>query len=127
MKKYSDNTTNIQELKDLVEKFAQERNWQRHHSGKNLSMNIAIEAAELMEHFQWERDGDPDMDAVADELADIIFNCLNFATTNNIDIASSFVKKYEKLLKKYPTEIFNKSNDSLEDYHRIKKTYRGKS
>lgn len=126
MKKYSDKSTNIQELKDLVEKFATERNWKKHHSGKNLSMNIAIEAAELMEHFQWERSGGPDMDAVADELADVIFNCLNFATTHDIDIAQSFVKKYEKLVEKYPVEIFNENNDSLDDYVKIKKEYREK-
>lgn len=126
MKNYSDESTNIKQLKDLVDKFAKDRNWEKHHTNKNLSMNIAIEAAELMEHFQWEREGAPDMEAVSDELADVIFNCLNFAITNKIDIASSFVKKYEKLLVKYPVEIFNQTNDSVDDYDKIKKAYRNK-
>lgn len=119
-----DESTTIAELKALVEKFAKDRHWQKHHSSKNLAMNIAIEAAELMEHFVWERDGEPDKDEYAAELVDIIFNCLNFAAVNNIDISEVFMKKYEKLQKKYPLEIFNEHNDSLEDYHRIKRQYR---
>ncbi len=127
MNKFSDSTTTIQQLKDFVDIFVKDRNWQRHHSPKNLAMNIAIEAAELMEHFQWERDGEADMEAVADELADVIFNCLNFASVTNIDIAEAFISKYNKLGKKYPIEVFNAHNDSLKDYDRIKKAYRAKS
>lgn len=108
----------------MVDKFSQDRNWQRHHNPKNLSMAIAIEAAELMEHYQWEREGKLDAGEIADELSDIIFNCLMFAVSQDIDIASSFKSKYGRLLKKYPTTIFNKNNDSPEDYDRIKKAYR---
>lgn len=87
-------------------------------------MSIAIEAAELMEHFVWERDGEPDKDEVAAELADVIFNCLNFALASEIDISQAFMTKYQKLQKKYPVSLFNKDNDSQEDYQRIKKRYR---
>ncbi len=124
MSKRTDAETTLQELKDLVEQFSKERNWEKHHAPKNLAMNIAIEAAELMEHYVWERDGEPDKQEVTDELADIIFNCLNFAVTNNIDIASAFIDKLERIRKKYPTDVFNDSNDSLEDYQKIKKAYR---
>ncbi len=120
----SDGDTTIQELQELVTKFAADRHWQRHHTPKNLTMNLVIEATELMEHYVWERGGDPDKEEVADELADVVFNILNFAEHENIDITKAFIKKYEKLLKKYPVELFHEGRDSLEDYHRIKKAYR---
>ena len=123
MTKY-DNETTLRELKELVEKFGKERNWGRHHTPKNLTMNIAIEAAELMEHYVWEREGKPDEDEVADELADILFNVLNFANSENIDLSSAFISKYEKLQKKYPVSTFNQDNDDLDEYRRIKKDYR---
>lgn len=124
MKGRTDQETTFAELKDIVAKFGADRNWGKHHSPKNLAMNIAIEAAELMEHYVWERDGEPDKAEVADELADVIFNCLNFAATQGIDISSAFMSKFERLQKKYPTEIFNDSNDSLDDYQKIKQRYR---
>jgi len=123
----SDADTTIQELKELVIKFSRDRHWQRHHTPKNLAMGIAIEAAELMEHFQWERGGKPDKSAVADELADVMFNILNFAQSQNIDITSSFASKYKKLLIKYPIEKFNKNSDDLDEYWKVKKAYRNQS
>ncbi len=124
MKQVNDTTTTFQELKDIVAKFGKDRNWGKHHAPKNLAMNIAIEAAELMEHYVWERDGEPDKAEVADELADVIFNCLNFAASQDIDITTAFMAKFERLQKKYPTTIFNADNDSLDDYQKIKQQYR---
>ena len=49
----SDSTTSLAELRDIVRRFVEERDWKQFHSPKNLSMSLAIEAAELMEHFQW--------------------------------------------------------------------------
>ena len=49
----NDKTTKISQLKALVGKFVRERDWEKHHSPKNLAMSISIEAAELMEIFQW--------------------------------------------------------------------------
>jgi dCTP diphosphatase len=125
-KQRTDATTTIQELKELVTKFATDRHWQRHHTPKNLSMNIAIEAAELMEHFVWDRAGDPDREEVADELADVFFNVLNFAEHENIDLAGAFLRKYDKILKKYPVEKFNEAHDNLDNYRQIKKAHRAK-
>jgi NTP pyrophosphatase (non-canonical NTP hydrolase) len=124
MNKQTDREVTLQQLKDVVAQFSKERNWGKHHAPKNLAMNIAIEAAELMEHYVWERDGEPDKAEVADELADIVFNCLNFAVGQDIDIATAFMDKFERLQKKYPTTIFNESNDSLDDYQKIKQRYR---
>ena len=50
-----DKSTTIRELRNLVAEFIRERDWEQFHDPKNLAMSIAIEAAELMEHFQWDR------------------------------------------------------------------------
>ncbi|MCA9260973.1 MAG: hypothetical protein KDA61_17280, partial [Planctomycetales bacterium] len=49
----SDNSTTVGELRELVRRFVDERQWHKFHAPKNLTMALAIEAAELMEHFQW--------------------------------------------------------------------------
>ena len=49
----NDSRTTVAELRELVRQFVAERDWQQFHTPKNLSMSLAIEAAELMEHFQW--------------------------------------------------------------------------
>ena len=49
----SDSETTIDDLRNAVRSFIRERDWEQFHSPKNIAMSIAIEAAELMEHFQW--------------------------------------------------------------------------
>ena len=74
-------------MKKLVEAFVAERQWEPFHDPKNLSASIAIEAAELMEHFQWLRSDqldsvqkdDQTMLAIREELADILAYLLSFA------------------------------------------------
>lgn len=122
--KATDATTTIQELKDLIVAFRDERGWQKHHTPKNLVMSIAIEAAELMEHFQWDGLSDADKQEVADELADVLSYCLSFADALDIDIATAFRNKLEKTRKKFPVELFNAERASAEDYKRIKQQYR---
>jgi dCTP diphosphatase len=108
----SDARTTIQELKDLVATFARERDWDQFHSPKNLSMALAVEAAELMELFQWKTEqqswdvqSDPTLRGrVADELADITYFVLNLCNRLEIDLVSSFTVKLEKNAAKYPTD-----------------------
>ena len=50
-----DSETTIEDLRSLVAQFVRERDWEQFHDPKNLAMSIAIEAAELMEHFQWDK------------------------------------------------------------------------
>ncbi|MCA9255227.1 MAG: nucleotide pyrophosphohydrolase [Phycisphaerales bacterium] len=109
----SDTTTTIADLKQLVQAFVDERDWRQFHSPKNLSMSIAIEAAELMEHFQWiaspEREDQiatHDRDAIAEELSDVICYAISFANVMNIDIADSLRDKMKKNAIKYPAEDF---------------------
>ena len=121
-----DDDTTIQELKKLAEIFRDERNWKQFHTPKNLSMSLAVEAAELMEHFIWDRnehDGQQNQEVI-DELADIMINVLSFANVYGIDIAAATMKKIEKASAKYPTEIFHDDQQDIEKFKEIKKAYR---
>lgn len=106
----NDQNTTVAQLKDLVERFVAERRWEPFHDPKNLSASIAIEAAELMEHFQWLRTDqlaevkdDPEkMGHIADELADITAYVVSFASTMGIDLAAALEEKMKKNAVKYP-------------------------
>ena len=109
-----DTTTTVAELTALVEAFVAERDWQPFHDPKNLSTSIAIEAAELMEHFQWLRSEELDsvrddpakMAEIAEEVADIAAYLLSFAHTMRIDLSSALEAKMKKNALKYPAEKF---------------------
>lgn len=121
----SDKKVTIEELKAMAEKFRTERNWGKHHSPKNLAVSIAIEAAELMEKFQWDDYKDDAADSeIEGELADIMVYCLYLAVSSNIDISEAVTKKLQKAAKKYPVEQFNTTTDNPADYWRIKKAHR---
>lgn len=105
-----DTRTTLQELKDRMADFVNERDWQQFHTPKNLSMSIAIEAAELMEHFQWltvEQSKNLDDEALADigeELADIVIYSLSLANTLKLDLSKTVLAKMDKNIRKYPKE-----------------------
>ncbi len=109
-----DGHTTVAELVKLVDDFVAERDWERFHDPKNLSASIAIEAAELMEHFQWLRTDeldtvkdDPDkMAMIREELADIAAYLLSFASVMGIDISSALVQKMKKNATKYPADEY---------------------
>lgn len=123
----SDDKTTVEELKNLADKFRTDRNWGKNHSAKNLAVSIAIEAAELMEKFQWDEYADKDAkQEVKDELADIMVYCLYLASSNDIDISSAVKEKLRSAAKKYPVKLFNSKQDDPGDYWRIKKQHRGK-
>lgn len=106
----SDKETTLQDLKERMATFVQERDWEQFHSPKNLSMSISIEAAELMEHFQWLsgdqscRLEDESLHAVGEELADIVLYCLSMANTLQIDLAQTVEAKMLKNERKYPRD-----------------------
>lgn len=109
-----DQETTVQALRDLVTAFVAERAWEPYHDPKNLSMAIAIEAAELMEHFQWVRSEDVDealRDAevsgeIRDEIADIQCFLLALANRLGIDLSEAVTAKMEKNRAKYPAAEF---------------------
>jgi NTP pyrophosphatase (non-canonical NTP hydrolase) len=109
-----DTTTTLAELKDVLRRFAAERQWEPFHSPKNLSMGVAVEAAELMEHFLWVGSEesrrvtqDPDkLGQVADEMADVACQLLNLANVLGIDLSDAMRAKIAKNAVKYPVEQY---------------------
>jgi len=108
-----DASTTVAELREIVRRFVDERDWRQFHSPKNLSMSLAIEAAELMEHFQWidaaeSRSVGDDMaklSAVREELADCCCYLLALANELNLDLSAAVRDKMVKNAAKYPAEL----------------------
>jgi NTP pyrophosphatase (non-canonical NTP hydrolase) len=105
-----DARTTVEELKQLVAAFVQARHWEPYHSPKNLAMALAVEAAELMEPFLWQDAAashevaqQPAVrQAVADELADILFQVLNLCNVLALDLSEAVRAKLVKNATKYP-------------------------
>ena len=110
----TDKQTTVATLRAVVAEFVAERDWRQFHTPKNLSMSLAIEAAELMEHFQWltpresrELAQDPDkLGEVGDELSDILCYALALANELGIDVAVAFERKMAANRKKYPADEY---------------------
>ena len=107
-----DADTQLQEIKVRVLAFAKERDWEQFHAPKNLSMAIAAEAAELMEHFLWQspevsrRDMEAEMlrAKVEEELADVFIFAIEFANMTGIDISTIIDTKMNRNAEKYPVD-----------------------
>ena len=108
-----DATTTLADLRDLVRRFVEERDWRQFHSPKNLSMSLAIEAAELMEHFQWidiaesrtVKYDSAKLAEVGEELADVLCYAIALANELGIDISTVVREKMIKNAAKYPAEL----------------------
>jgi len=98
----------------VARQFVDDRDWRQFHSPKNLAMGMAIEAAELMEHFQWIDEAesrkiadDPAKQAAAgEELADVLCYCLIMADELGLDLSETLRAKMVKNAEKYPAEEF---------------------
>ncbi|MBF0478014.1 MAG: nucleotide pyrophosphohydrolase [Candidatus Omnitrophica bacterium] len=124
-----DETKNIAQLKEIIKKFVTERDWFQYHSPKNLSMSISIEAAELMEHFQWMtteqslevKSNKEKMEEIKDEVADVGIYLLNFCNVLGIDFSNTVEKKLEKSAKKYPANLVKGQAHKYTHYLKLKK------
>jgi len=102
---------NVEEIQKRLRKFATDRDWEKFHSPKNLTMALSVEVAELVEIFQWSNSGgldeieNPDIRKnIEEELADIFIYLLKISDKLNIDIEQSIHQKIEKNEKKYPID-----------------------
>jgi dCTP diphosphatase len=109
----SDSKTTLADVREIVRRFVDERDWRQFHSPKNLSMSLAIEAAELMEHFQWidaesSRHVSEDrakLAAVGEEIADVLCYLLALANELGLDLSTTLRDKMTKNALKYPAEL----------------------
>ncbi len=112
MKSMTDPSATLAELKTRVLAFARERDWEQFHAPKNLSMALAAEAGELMEHFLWATPEQSQAVAkdpakrrkIEDELADVVIYALEFANITGMDVAAAIERKMADNARKYPVE-----------------------
>ena len=104
----TDARTTMKALRDMVAGFVHERKWEPYHQPKNLAASISIEAAELLELFQWEdldmadvRTNKRLMAEIKDEAADIMVYLLSLANSLQFDLSDAVAKKMESNRKKY--------------------------
>lgn len=100
----------LNDLKTRLHQFAEERDWDQYHSPKNLAMALIVEAAELVEHFQWLTQDESrllpadKLKAVEAELADILIYLTRIADKLDIDLYKAAERKLEDNAKKYPVD-----------------------
>lgn len=119
-----DTDTTLEDLKKQIRKFRDDRNWMQHHSPKNLAISIALEASELLEHFQWDDFTKSEAKEIEQELADVIIYCLFFADKTKIDISKAVKTKLAAINQKYPAELFQDGDGVAEKHKQIKMSYR---
>lgn len=86
-----------------LREFVRERDWDQFHSPENLAKSISIEAAELLECFQWSPDFD--QTRVEEELADVVTYCIHLANKIGVDLDNIVMRKLESTKVKYPVEL----------------------
>ena len=92
----------MDELMSELIKFQKDRDWKKFHTPENLAKSISIEAAELLEHFQWQKEYDES--EVADELADVLIYCLYMVDVMDFDLKEIIYNKMAKNAIKYPVK-----------------------
>ena len=111
----------IHSLQQAIDQFAAERDWQKFHTPKNLSMALAVEAAELMELFQWSDPAVGDFDpkkshAIEQEVADVFIYLLRFCSVTGIDLLAAAREKLAHNAEKYPAQVVRGKSDKYTEY-----------
>src|SRR5690349_11920154 len=102
--------SDIKKLTDEILEFSRERDWLQFHNPKDLAESIVIEAAELLEHFQWKSQqassahAKEKLEDVSDEIADVLVYTLELAHNLGVDVEAAITHKMKKNAKKYPVE-----------------------
>lgn len=105
-----DEQPTVAALRKRVSHFRDERNWLNDNTPKNLAISISVEAAELLEQFQWQTDDQiqeavnnvAKRNQVSDELADVLILSLSFSDVISIEISEAIERKLRKAAEKYP-------------------------
>lgn len=103
-------TKDIEDLQMRVVKFRDDRDWKQFHNPKDLSMSLILEAAELLEHFQWKNDIEmakhvaDNKISIAEEMADVFYWLLLMSNDMGIDLTEAVKDKLDKNALKYPIE-----------------------
>ncbi|HJQ08811.1 MAG TPA: MazG-like family protein [Candidatus Saccharimonadales bacterium] len=105
MPKTTQQAVTFEEINQLIQAHLEARDWQNN-PPRGLAISIALEANELLEHYQWSDESVGSREELASELADIFIYAFQFAQANNINIVDAIQQKIEKSAQKYPAEQF---------------------
>ena len=97
----------IRETIDKVLKFRDDRNWRQFHNPKDLAISLSLEAAELLEVFQWsgaDTECREKTDKIKEELADVVNYCILMADACGLDLDEIVLAKIKRNEEKYPVE-----------------------
>ena len=108
--------SDLEELRQVVVKFTQERDWDQFHNGKDLALALSIEAAELNEAFLWKSASEVNVEKVKEELADVVNYAILIADKYNLDIKQIVLDKIRRNAEKYPVE---KAYGSAKKYNEL--------
>ena len=103
-------TDPLRELAQALRRFADERDWDQFHAPKNLAMALSVEAAELLEHFQWLAEDESrrlpaeKLAQVSEEMADVLLYLVRLADKLDVDLAAAARRKMQVNAQKYPPE-----------------------
>ena len=112
----------LDELVRQIREFVDERDWEQFHSPKNLAMALVVEAAELVETFQWmtEEDSsnlnDRDRRRAAEEMADVMTYLIRISDQLDIDLLNAVEQKLATTRQKYPAELVRGSSQKYSEY-----------
>jgi dCTP diphosphatase len=109
---HDDTNTTIATLNSKVRQFLEERDWEKYHNPKDLAESICIEAAELLQLFQWIgpeesmefRNAPAKVQRIKEELADVTIYCLSMANTLSLDLTQAILDKIVQNRRKYPVD-----------------------
>jgi NTP pyrophosphatase (non-canonical NTP hydrolase) len=114
----------LAQLRALVRQFVDERDWDQFHTPKNLSAALTVEAAELLEHFQWLQTGSADelgegkLRAVRHEMADVLVYLVRLADKLDVDLLAAVQEKMVLNREKYPAELVRGDARKYHEYKR---------
>lgn len=108
--------SDIEELREKIVKFTQDRDWDQFHNGKDLALALSIEASELLEAFLWKPAEDVKPEKVKEELADVLNYAFLIADKYNLDIKQIILDKLARNAEKYPVE---KAKGSAKKYNEL--------
>lgn len=108
--------SDLEELRQAIVKFTQERDWDQFHNGKDLALALSIEAAELNEAFLWKDASEVDIEKVKEELADIVNYSVLIADKYDLNIKQIVLDKIRRNAEKYPVE---KAYGSAKKYNEL--------
>jgi dCTP diphosphatase len=109
------------DLRDQLRRFAAERNWDQFHLPKNLAIALSVEAAELLENFQWLKEDDTSylrdgkLEKVNEEMADVLLYLVRLADKLNVDLVDAAIRKIKLNALKYPVDKARGSSKKYTD------------